>query len=166
MATAARLTALLSVSLAVSLVLMSDQGGNGLVTLLGWLIVTLLAAGLVLGHRGGVTALAVGYLIRLALIEILGASAQLELWVQALVLTLAVETASMSFTLRVRPVEPLTALVRAAGTSLIAGGLVAALGVLVAGTETSGVLVRVAGVAALVLSAGWVVRTWRRSGLT
>jgi hypothetical protein len=36
---------------------------------------------------------------------------------------------------------------------------------LVAGAETGGTLVRIAGVAALVVAAGWVVRTWRRSGL-
>jgi hypothetical protein len=39
------------------------------------------------------------------------------------------------------------------------------MGIVVAGATATGVLVRVAGVAALVVAAGWVINTWRRSGL-
>ena len=165
MATAARLTALLSVALAVNLVLVSDPGGNGFISLLGWMTVVLLAAGLMMGHRGGITALAVGFVVRLGLIVAFDLPVVPDLWVQALLLTLSVETASISFTLRVRPVDPLTELVRGVGTALIVAGLVAVMAIAVAGAETGGTLVRIAGVAALVVAAGWVVRTWRRSGL-
>lgn len=165
MATAARLTALLSVALAITLVLVSDPGGNGFISLLGWITVALLAAGLTMGHRGGITALAVGFVVRLGLVVAFDLPVVPDLWVQALLLTLSVETASISFTLRVRPVDPLTELVRGVGTALIVAGLVAVMAILVAGAETGGTLVRIAGVAALVVAAGWVVRTWRRSGL-
>ncbi len=165
MATAARLTALLSVALAVALVQVSDPGGNGFISLLGWIAVALLATGLIMGHRGGITALAVGFVVRLGLLVAFDLVVTPEVWVQALLLTLSIETASISFTLRVRPVDPLTELVRGAGTSLIVAGLVAVMGIVVDGAETGGVLVRIAGVAALVVAAGWVVRTWRRSGL-
>ncbi|MEX1037942.1 MAG: hypothetical protein WDZ96_03690, partial [Acidimicrobiia bacterium] len=124
-----------------------------------------LAAGLIMGHRGGVSALTVGFVVRLGLVVAFGLPVQPDIWVQALLLTLAVETASLSFTLRVRPVDPLTELVRGVGTALIVAGLVAVMAILVAGAEASGVLVRIAGVAALVVAAGWVARTWRRSGL-
>ena len=165
MATAARLTALLSVVLAVTLVLVSDPVGNGFISLLGWITVALLAAGLMMGHRGGITALAVGFVVRLGLVVAFDLAVTPDLWVQVLLLTLSVETASISFTLRVRPVDPLTELVRGVGTTVIVAGLVAVMGMLVAGADTGGILVRVAGVAALVVATGWVVRTWRRSGL-
>ncbi|MEX1093888.1 MAG: hypothetical protein WEF28_12145 [Acidimicrobiia bacterium] len=165
MATAARLTALLSVALAVALVLVSDPGGNGFISLLGWITVALLAAGLIMGHRGGITALAVGFVMRLGLVVAFDLEVIPDLWVQALLLTLSVETASISFTLRVRPVDPLTELVRGVGTAVIVAGLVAAMGIVVEGADTGGILVRIAGIAALVVAAGWVVRTWRRSGL-
>lgn len=165
MATPARLTALLSVALAVTLVLVSDPGGNGFISLLGWITVALLAAGLVMGHRGGVTALAVGFVVRLGLVVAFGLVVMPDIWVQALLLALSVEAASISLTLRARPVDPLTELVRGVGSALIVAGLVAVMEILVAGVDTGGILVRVAGVAALVVAAGWVVRTWRRSGL-
>lgn len=165
MATAARLTALLSLALVVTLVLVSDPGGNGFISLLGWIIVALLAAGLMMGHRGGITALAVGFVVRLGLVVAFDLPVVPDLWVQALLLTLSVETASISFTLRVRPVDSLTELVRGVGTAVIVAGLVAVMAILVAGAETGGTLVRIAGVAALVVASGWVVRTWRRSGL-
>jgi hypothetical protein len=37
---------------------------------------------------------------------------------------------------------------------------------LMEGAEASGTLVRVAGVTAVVIAAGWVTRIWRRSGLS
>lgn len=166
MATAARLAGLLSVALAVSLNLASSpQGASGLIALVGWVAIALLAVGLVIGHRGGVGALAVGFVLRLALLGAMGAAIVPELWVQAVLLTLSIEAASISFALRVRPVDPLTAFMRSATTALMTGAMVAIMETMVAGTDTSGVLVRVAGIAALVVAAGWVIRTWRRSGL-
>lgn len=163
MATAARLTAALSVAVGAALVLMSARGG--FIVLLGWLSVGLLTAGLLLGHRGGVTAMAVGYTSMLGLQVGLDLPVQPVIWVQALLLTVSLEAASLSFTLRVRPVDPLTEMARGLGTALIVSGVVAALGIAVAGADAGGVLVRAAGIAALVVATGWVVRTWRRSGL-
>jgi hypothetical protein len=164
-AAAARLAAALSVGLASTLVLMSSPGGTGLIGLIGWISVALLAAGLLLGHRGGIVALSVGMILRLALLGAMGEVIQPDLWVQAVLLTLAIETAAISFTLRIRPVDPLVVMLRSVGMALIAAGLVETMDVLVVGTASSGALVRVAGVAALVLVAGWVIRTWRRTGL-
>jgi hypothetical protein len=56
-------------------------------------------------------------------------------------------------------------MVRGVGTSIVVAGLVAAMGIVVAGASANGVLVRIAGIAALVVAAGWVINTWRRSGL-
>jgi hypothetical protein len=166
MATAARLAALLSVALAVTLNLASSpQGGSGLIALVGWISIALLLVGLVVGHRGGVGALAVGFIIRMAMLGAMGAPVVPDLWVQALLLTLAIESASISFTLRARSVDPLTALIRGLTTALMVAVLVEVLELLVAGTDAEGVLVRAAGVAALFIAAGWVIRTWRRSGL-
>jgi hypothetical protein len=49
----------------------------------------------------------------------------------------------------------------ALGTSALAQILLA----LLEGAEATGTLVRVTGIAALVISAGWITRVWRRSGL-
>lgn len=167
MATAARLSAALAVLLAVTLNLWSSPAGaSGLVALLGWVTIGLLGVGLLIGHRGAVAALAVGFILRLGLIGAMDGPTEPDLWVQAVLLILAIEAASISFTLRVRPVDPLVAMLRSVTTALLAGVAVEVMGQLVNGTDTTGLLVRVAGVAALVIAAGWVIRTWRRSGLT
>lgn len=166
MATAARLTAALSVLLAVTLNIWSSPSGvSGLTALLGWMTVGLLAVGLLIGHRGAVAALAVGFILRLGLIGAIDAPIVPDLWIQTALLILAIEAASISFTLRDRPVDPLVVMLRGATTALLAGVAVELMQLLVAGTVTTGLLVRVAGVAALVVAAGWVIRTWRRSGL-
>lgn len=166
MATAARLTALLSVLVAVTLNLWSSpQGPSGLVALLGWVTVGLLAVGLLMGHTGAVAALAVGFILRLGLIGAMGGAIRPDLWIQTFLLVLAIESASVSFTLRVRPVDSLVVMLRGLTTALVAAVAVEVIALLVTGADTSGLLVRVTGVAALVLAAGWVIRTWRRSGL-
>lgn len=164
MATAARLAGLLSVVLAVTLAILTSPSGTGSVAILGWIAIALLATGLVVGHRGGVAALSVGFVLRLALLGAIGAPIQPDLWLQVLLLTLSIEAASLSFTLRIRPVDPLTAMLRGLTTALIAAALVEIMEILVVGTETSGILVKTAGIAALVIATGWVIRTWRRSG--
>ncbi|HEY5890571.1 MAG TPA: hypothetical protein VIW94_07715 [Acidimicrobiia bacterium] len=167
MATAARLSAALSVLLAVTLNLWSSpEGASGLEALLGWVTIGLLAVGLLIGHRGAVAALVVGFILRLGLIGAMGGPTEPDLWVQTVLLVLAAEAAAISFTLRVRPVDPLVATLRSVTTALLAGVAVEVMEQLVSGTDTSGLLVRVAGVAALVVAARWIIRTWRRSGLT
>lgn len=163
MATAARLTAAISVAVAIALVLLSGYGG--FIGLIWWLSVGLLALGLVVGHRGGVAAMAVGYMIGLGLQLALAPQVSAPLWARALLLTLALETASMSFTFRIRPADPLVMLVRGTGTALIVSGLVVAMGIAVAGSGARGILVSAAGTAALVIAASWVIRTWKKSGL-
>lgn len=165
MATAARLAGLLSVLLAATLMLVTESGSEGLIGLIGWVAVSLLAAGLLFGHRGGITALSLGYVLRLSLMGALGTPIHPNLWTQVLLLTLAIEAGSLSFTLRHRPVDPLSAMVQGLGTALIAASLVRVLELLVEGADASGILVRVAGVAALVVAAGWATSIWRRSGL-
>ncbi len=164
MATATRLAAALSVALASALVILTG-GGGGIVALLGWTSVAMLAAGLVLGHRGAIAALGVGIVLRMALQSAFGVQPDMGLWLQALLLTLSIEAGTMSFTLRNRPADPLTVMVRGVGTALVVAGLVEILNTLALSSDTNGTLVRVAGIAALVLAAGWVVRTWRQSGL-
>jgi hypothetical protein len=165
-ATATRLTALLSVLLAMGLNFWSSpQAASGLVALVGWVTIGLLALGLVVGHQGAVAAVAVGFILRLGLIGAVGAPIVPDLWVQTALLILVIETASISFTLRVRPIDPLVVMLRAVTSALLAGVAVEMMQLLVSGTDTSGLLVRVAGVAALAVAGGWVIRTWRRSGL-
>lgn len=165
MAAAARLAGLVSVGLAVALALATSPEPTGTVAMLGWATVALLIVGLVLGHEGGVVALALGFTLRLGLMGALGYPIQPDLWVQVVLLTLAIEVASISYALRVRPVDPIVSTVTAVGTALIAGGLVEVMEILVFSTDTNGVLVRTAGIAAMVIAAGWVIRTWRRSGI-
>jgi hypothetical protein len=73
--------------------------------------------------------------------------------------------AGASFLFRTRPADPLLVLSRALTASVLAAALVQALAVLVEGAVATGVLVRAAGIAAVVIGAGWVTRIWRRSGL-
>lgn len=166
MATAARLAAGLSVLLATTLNLWSSpQGATGLMALVGWVTIGLLAVGLGIGHQGAVAAVAVGFILRLGLIGAVGAPMIPDLWVQTALLILAIESASISFTLRVRPVDPLVVMLRGVTAALLAGVGVEVMRLFVAGTDASGLLVRVAGVAALVIAGGWAIQTWRRSGL-
>jgi hypothetical protein len=143
----------------------SPQAASGLVVLVGSVTIGLLALGLAIGHQGAVAAVAVGFILRLGLIGAVGAPIVPDLWVQTALLILVIETASISFTLRVRPIDPLVVMLRAVTSALLAGVAVEMMQLLVSGTDTSGLLVRVAGVAALVVAGGWVIRTWRRSGL-
>jgi hypothetical protein len=88
------------------------------------------------------------------------------MWAQTLLIVLMVELAGASFTFRSRPADPRLVLTRALTTSVLAAALVEVLVVLIEGAEATGVLVRVAGVAAVVVAAGWVTRVWRSSGLS
>ena len=163
----ARLSALGAVVVAVWMAAtLPVSQGSGLVALIGWVGAGVLAFGLVVGYRGAVAGAAVSFVIRSAVMSPFDVEIFPPLWAQALLIVLMVELASASFTFRSRPADPLLVITRALTTSVLAAALVQVLVVLIEGAEATGVLVRVAGVAAAVIAAGWVTRVWRRSGLS
>lgn len=163
----ARLSALASVLVAIGLaVSLPFSQGTGIVALVGWMAVVLLLLGLVIGYRGGVSAAAVAFVIRTAIVAPLEVDLYPSVWAQALLIVLMVELASASFTLRSRSRDPVLILVRGTTIALGAAAMVQVLVLLMEGAEASGTLVRVAGVTAVVIAAGWVTRIWRRSGLS
>lgn len=163
----ARLTALAAILVAISLAVSTPvHQGAGIVALIGWVAAAMLAFGLMIGHRGGVSAAAVALVIRTAVVAPLDVELDPPIWAQVLLIVLMVELASASFTLRSRPGDPLLLLVRGALTALGASALAQVMALMAAGTSASGILVRAAGVAAAVVAAGWVTRVWRRSGLS
>lgn len=163
---AARLSALAAVGLAVGLAAaLPVSPGAGLVSLFGWLGVAVLVLGLLFGYRSAVAAAAVAFVIRGALVSTFDLEVFPPPWAHALLIVLMVELAGASFTLRTRPADPVHILARALLAASLAATLVAGMETLVEGTEASGVLVRAAGLAALVFAAGWVTRIWKRSGL-
>jgi hypothetical protein len=164
---AARLSALASVLVAIGLAAsLPVSQGTGIVALVGWIAVVLLVLGLVMGYRGGVSAAAVAFVIRTAVVAPLEVELYPSVWAQVLLIVLMVELASASFTLRSRSGDPVLILVRGVTIALGAAAMVQILVLLMEGAEASGTLVRVAGVTAVVIAAGWVTRIWRRSGLS
>jgi len=163
----ARLSAFTAVVAAVLMaVTVPSSQGSGLVSLIGWVGAGVLAFGLVVGYRGAVAGAAVAFVIRSAVMSGFDVESFPPLWAQALLIVLMVELAGASFVFRSRPADPLLVLTRALTTSVLAAALVQTLAALVEGADATGVLVRVAGVAAVVIAAGWVTRIWRRSGLS
>jgi hypothetical protein len=140
--------------------------GAGVVALIGWLGVALLVVGLVVGIRGSVTAAAVAFVMRWAVAVTLETGFPTPLWATALGLVLMIEFASASFTFRSRPADPTTVLGRAVVVGLGAVGITHTLALFVGVADATGVLVRAVGVAAVVVAAGWVTWTWRKSGLS
>jgi hypothetical protein len=164
---AARLSALASVLVAIGLAAsLPVSQGTGIVALVGWIAVVLLVLGLVMGYRGGVSAAAAAFVIRTAVVAPLEVELYPSVWAQVLLIVLMVELASASFTLRSRSGDPVLILVRGVTIALGAAAMVQILVLLMEGAEASGTLVRVAGVTAVVIAAGWVTRIWRRSGLS
>ncbi len=163
----ARLSALASVLVAIGLAAsLPISQGAGIVALVGWMAVVLVLLGLVMGYRGGVSAAAIAFVIRTAVVAPLEVDLYPPVWAQVLLIVLMVELASASFTLRSRSRDPVLILVRGVTIALGAAAMVQILVLLMEGAEASGTLVRVAGVTAVVIAAGWVTRIWRRSGLS
>jgi len=163
----ARLSALASLSIAVWLaVTLPPSQGSGLVALIGWVGAGLLGFGLLAGYRGAVAGVAVAFVIRSALMTPFDIELFPPLWAQALLIVLVVEFAAASFVFRSRPADPLLVATRALAVAVLAAGLTQMLAMRVEGAVATGVLVRVAGVAAVVIAAGWVTRVWQRSGLS
>lgn len=163
----ARLTALVAVALAVGLAAsLPSSPGAGLVSIFGWVGAGMLIVGLFAGYRSAVSAAAVAFVVRLAVMAPFDVDLRPPLWVQAMLLVLMIEFAGASFTLRTRPADLSHIVGRALFSALLASALVQVMADLVEGAEATGVLVRAAGVGALVVAAGWVIRIWRRSGLS
>jgi hypothetical protein len=139
--------------------------GSGPVSLIGWLGAGVLVLGMAVGYRGAVAGAAVSFVVRVALMSSFDVPMSPPLWAHTLLIVLMVELAGASFLFRTRPVDPLLVLNRALTASVLAAALVQALAVLAQGAAATGVLVRAAGIAAVVIGAGWVTRIWRRSGL-
>lgn len=163
----ARLTALLAVVMAMGLaVSLPSSPGAGLVSIFGWVGAGTLVVGLLAGYRSAVSAAAVAFVVRLAVMAPFEVDLNPPLWVQTILLVLMIEFSSASFTLRSRPADLTHIVGRALFSALLAAAVVRLMADLVAGASATGVLVRAAGVAALVVAAGWVIRIWRRSGLS
>jgi len=167
MATAARLSAAVSVALATGLAASTPSGeGSGIVALVGWSGVALVVIGLVFGLRGSVTAAAVAFVIRVGVDATLPVDLTMPIWVSTLLIVLMVEFGAASFTFRSRPADPVHVVGRALAVGLAAMGLTLVLSAMVGVTDVTGILVRAIGVVAVVIAAGWVTWTWRRSGLS
>jgi hypothetical protein len=163
----ARLTALGSMLAAAALVGFQEATPNaGMVTLVGIAGLVMLGLGLVMGYRGSITAAAVAFVARLAIMTPFGLGLTLPLWAHGLLIVLMVELGSLSFSARNRPIDPVRSVSRCTIVALGSAGAVEMLRLLVEGSVVSGSLVRVAGVAAAVIAAGWVARLWWRSGLS
>jgi hypothetical protein len=167
MATAARLSAAVSVLLAVGLAASTPSGeGSGIVALVGWTGVAVLVIGLVFGIRGSITAAAVAFVIRVGVDATLPADLTIPIWVSALFIVLMVEFGAASLTFRSRPADPIHVVGRALAAGIAAMGITLLLSVMIGVADVTGILVRAIGVGAVVVAAGWVTWTWRRSGLS
>jgi hypothetical protein len=140
--------------------------GSGLVALIGWVGTVVLGFGLLVGYRGAVAGAAVAFVVRSALMTPFEIELFPPLWAQTLLIVLVIELAAASFVLRSRPADPRLLVTRALTVAVLAAGLTQILAMLVEGAVATGLLVRVAGVAAVVIAAGWVTRVWQRSGLS
>ncbi|MGA7096836.1 MAG: hypothetical protein WB245_04645 [Acidimicrobiia bacterium] len=167
MAKTAWLTAAASVALAAGLAAtVPSTQGAGIAAMISWAGVAVLSIGLLYGYRGSVTAVAVAFVLRVAVVSTLATDPLIPLWAYAMTLVLIVELASASFRFRARASETWWVLGRALLVSLLVAVGVETVDLVVSRTEASGVMVRAAGVAAVVVAAGWVARTWRHSGLS
>jgi hypothetical protein len=164
MAATARLTALASVAGAAALALSVPLSEvSGLAYLIAWTATAVLAGGLIVGFRSAVTAATVSLVIVLALVSTFETPSPLPLWAFAGTLVLTIETASASFVYRTRVPDPLSLITRMVSTPIMVALGTQVLALLLRGAEATGSLVRVAGVASVVIAAGWVAKVWRRS---
>ena len=137
--------------------------GSGLGALIGGIGVLVLTIGLLYGLTASVTVAAVALVLQLGIISALPVALAPPLWAQALLIVLIVEFASASFAARSHQIDPIRVVVRAMGTAVVVSGVVQVMSLLLEGAQLGGVVVRVAGVAALVIVGGWVALSWRRA---
>jgi hypothetical protein len=118
-----------------------------------------------MGYRGVITVAAVAFVVRIAVLGALGVDLAPPLWGQALLIVLIVELASISISVRGRPIDVVRDVARGLAVALSAAALSEAMMVFLDSAGASGVLVRAAGIAAAVVAIGWATRVWRRSRL-
>jgi hypothetical protein len=164
MATAARLSALISVALGFALVAAMPTGeGLGLAALVGWLGLAMLIVGMLTGIPGSITVAALAFVIQMLIATGLPVGLVQPLWVHTLLLVLTVEFGTASLAFRDHATDAIVVVGRAVGIGVTAAALAHLMGLLLVGSEVSGVLLRAAGIGAMVVAGGWVVHRWRRS---
>ncbi len=164
MATAARLSALVSVAVAFALVAaIPTSGGSGLAALVGWVGLAMLIVGMLTGLPGSVTVAALAFVIQLVIVTGLPVGLALPLWLHALLIVLMIEFANASLSFRDHASDPVVTVARAMGLGIVSGSLVHVMSLLLEGSAASGVLLRAAGIGAMVTAGGWAIHNWRRS---
>lgn len=164
MATAARLSALTSVAVGFALVAAMPTGeGSGLAALVGWLGLAMLVVGMLTGIPGSVTVAALAFVLQMIIVTGLPVGLAQPLWVHTLLLVLMVEFGNASLSFRDHAMDPIVVVGRALGIGVAAAAIAELMGLLLAGAQVSGVLMRAAGIAAMVVAGGWAVHRWRRS---
>lgn len=160
----ARLSAAGSLLIASGLaILVPNVRGVGLAALVGWAAVVVLAVGLGTGESTAVVLATTLFIVRIAMLAVLPAQVFPPPWIQAVMLVLIVELGALSLETRVRP-RPVVIAVSGAGVSAVVATAVAlVMESAVYGTESGGVLIRVAAIAALVLAGGWIMSLWHRT---
>jgi hypothetical protein len=163
-ATAARLSALISVALGFALVAAMPTGeGSGLAALVGWLGLAMLVVGMLTGIPGSITVAALAFVIQMLIVTGLPVGLAQPLWVHTLLLVLMVEFGNASLSFRDHATDAIVVVGRAVGIGVVAAGLTHLMGLLLAGSEVTGLLLRAAGIGAMVIAGGWVIHRWRRS---
>ena len=166
MASAARLSAIVSVALGFALVIsIPTSGGSGLAALVGWIGLLILVIGMLTGLHGSVTVAALAFVLQLVIVAGLPVGLALPLWLQTLLIVLVVEFADASLSYRDHASDLIVSIGRALGIAITASVMVQVMSTLLAGSDASGALLRAAGVGALAIAGGWVVTSWRRSVL-
>jgi hypothetical protein len=137
--------------------------GSGLAALVGWLGLAMLVVGMLTGIPGSVTVAALAFVLQMIIVTGLPVGLAQPLWVHTLLLVLMVEFGNASLSFRDHAMDPIVVVGRALGIGVAAAAIAELMGLLLAGAQVSGVLMRAAGIAAMVVAGGWAVHRWRRS---
>lgn len=160
----ARLTALVSIAAAAMLAsLVPDVEGVTIAALVGWAGVAALGVGLWFGNQVGLTAAALAFVVRIAIVSAVMGPPDPPVWIQITLAVLAIELAVISVEARERPRPLPRALSRAALSTGLAFVTSVSLESAVYGASGGGLLLRVAAVVALVMVVGWLVTLWGKT---
>ena len=160
----ARLIALASIVTAGVLASLSPHAeGVAVAILIGWAGVAALGIGLWFGAQAGLTAAALAFVVRIAVVSAVIGPPVPPVWIQITLAVLAIELAVISIEARDRPRPLVRALSRAALSTGIAFIAAVSLESAVYGASGGGLLLRVAAIVALVVLVGWVVTMWSRA---
>lgn len=160
----ARLTALVSIVAATVLALLvPDVEGVTIATFAGWAGVAALGLGIWFGTQAGVTAAALAFVVRIAIVSAVMGPPDPPVWVQITLAVLAIEMAVISIEVREHPRPLFRAMSRATLSTGIAFVTSVSLESAVYGASGGGLLLRVAAIVALVVVAGWLVTLWGKT---